>query len=78
MRRPRVSDEYQARRADRRRELRQLLAVATAHSARSAALVSVLTFCGLRISEASTPTSGTTDTTTATAHRHRWREHTIF
>src|SRR4051812_7309164 len=51
VRRPRVSDESQAigLTAD---ELRRLLAAATAHSPRSAALVSVLTFCGLRISEA--------------------------
>ncbi|WP_097196426.1 tyrosine-type recombinase/integrase [Blastococcus aggregatus] len=33
-------------------ELRRLLATAQAHSSRSSALVSVLTFCGLRISEA--------------------------
>ncbi len=51
VRRPMVSDESQAvgLTAD---ELRRLLAAATAHSPRSAALVSVLTFCGLRISEA--------------------------
>ena len=51
VRRPKVSDESQAvgLTAD---ELRRLLAAATAHSPRSAALVSVLTFCGLRISEA--------------------------
>lgn len=51
VRRPKVSDESQAvgLTAD---ELRQLLAAATAHSPRTAALVSVLTFCGLRISEA--------------------------
>jgi integrase len=51
MRRPRVSDGSQAvgLTAD---ELRRLLAVAAAHSPRSAALVAVLTFCGLRISEA--------------------------
>ena len=51
VRRPRVSDESQAvgLTAD---ELRRLLATATAHSPRSAALVSLLTFCGLRISEA--------------------------
>src|SRR3954449_11281701 len=51
VRRPKVSDESQAvgLTAD---ELKRLLAAATAHSTRSAALVSVLTFCGLRISEA--------------------------
>src|SRR3954453_14797432 len=51
VRRPKVSDESRAvgLTAD---ELRRLLAAATAHSRRSAALVSVLTFCGLRISEA--------------------------
>jgi integrase/recombinase XerD len=51
VRRPKVSDESQAvgLTAD---ELRRLLATAAAHSPRSAALVSVLTFCGLRISEA--------------------------
>src|SRR3954453_3285399 len=51
VRRPKVSDESQALglTAD---ELRRLLAAASAHSRRSAALVSVLTFCGLRISEA--------------------------
>lgn len=51
VRRPKVSDESQAigLTAD---ELKRLLAVATAHSPRSAALVSLLTFCGLRISEA--------------------------
>jgi site-specific recombinase XerD len=51
VRRPKVSDESQAvgLTAD---ELRRLLATATAHSTRTAALVSVLTFCGLRISEA--------------------------
>ncbi len=51
VRRPKVADESQAigLTAD---ELRRLLATAAAHSPRSAALVSVLTFCGLRISEA--------------------------
>jgi integrase/recombinase XerD len=51
VRRPKVSDESQAigLTAD---ELRRLLAAANAHSRRSAALVAVLTFCGLRISEA--------------------------
>jgi integrase/recombinase XerD len=51
VRRPKVSDESQAigLTAD---ELRRLLAAATAQSARSAALVHLLTFCGLRISEA--------------------------
>lgn len=51
IRRPRVSDESQAvgLTAD---ELRQLLTAAGAHSPRSSALVSLLTFCGLRISEA--------------------------
>lgn len=51
VRRPRVSDESSAvgLTAD---ELRRLLAAAAAHSPRSAALVSLLTFCGLRISEA--------------------------
>jgi site-specific recombinase XerD len=51
VRRPKVSDESQAvgLTAD---ELRRLLAAAAAHSARSAALVHLLSFCGLRISEA--------------------------
>lgn len=51
VRRPKVSDESQAvgLTAD---ELRRLLATAAGHSPRSAALVSLLTFCGLRISEA--------------------------
>jgi integrase/recombinase XerD len=51
VRRPKVSDESQAvgLTAD---ELRRLLATASVHSRRSAALVAVLTFCGLRISEA--------------------------
>ena len=51
VRRPKVSDESQAigLTAD---ELRRLLTAATAHSPRSATLVSLLTFCGLRISEA--------------------------
>ncbi|MEZ0167065.1 tyrosine-type recombinase/integrase [Kineococcus sp. LSe6-4] len=51
VRRPRVSDESQAigLTAD---ELRRLLAAAAAHSARTHALVALLTFCGLRISEA--------------------------
>ena len=51
VRRPKVSDESQAvgLTAD---ELRRLLSTANAHSPRSAALVSLLTFCGLRISEA--------------------------
>lgn len=51
VRRPKVSDESSAigLTAD---ELRRLLTAATAHSPRSAALVAVLTFCGLRISEA--------------------------
>src|SRR3954467_1455477 len=51
VRRPKVSDESQAvgLTAD---ELRRLFTAATMHSPRSAALVSVLTFCGLRISEA--------------------------
>jgi site-specific recombinase XerD len=51
VRRPRVSDESQAvgLTAD---ELRRLLAAAREHSPRSAALVSLLIFCGLRISEA--------------------------
>jgi integrase len=46
-----VSDESQAvgLTAD---ELRRLITAAAEHSRRSAALVSVLTFCGLRISEA--------------------------
>lgn len=50
VRRPKVSDESQAvgLTAD---ELVRLLHAAAAHSARSLALVSVLTFCGLRISE---------------------------
>ncbi len=51
VRRPKVADESQAigLTAD---ELKRLLAAAAAHSPRSAALVSVLIFCGLRISEA--------------------------
>ena len=51
VRRPRVSDESQAvgLTAD---ELRLLLIYAAQHSPRSLALVSLLTFCGLRISEA--------------------------
>jgi len=51
VRRPRVSDESAAvgLTAD---ELRRLLAAAVTHSPRSAALVTLLTFCGLRISEA--------------------------
>ncbi|RBY87448.1 tyrosine-type recombinase/integrase [Blastococcus sp. TF02A-26] len=51
VRRPKVSDESQAigLTAD---ELKRLLVVASAHSGRSAALVTLLTFCGLRISEA--------------------------
>jgi site-specific recombinase XerD len=51
VRRPRVSDESAAvgLTAD---ELRRLLAAAAAHSLRSAALVTLLIFCGLRISEA--------------------------
>ena len=51
VRRPRVSDESQAvgLTAD---ELRLLLRSAAQHSPRSLALVSLLTFCGLRISEA--------------------------
>lgn len=51
VRRPKVSDDSQAvgLTAD---ELRRLLAAASTHSPRAAALVSVLTFCGLRISEA--------------------------
>ena len=51
VRRPKVSDESQAvgLTAD---ELRRLLAAAVAHSPRSDALVTLLTFCGLRISEA--------------------------
>src|SRR3954468_17601665 len=51
VRRPRVSDEPQAvgLTAD---ELRLLLIYAAQHSPRSLALVSLLTFCGLRISEA--------------------------
>lgn len=51
VRRPRVSDESSAVGLTAG-ELRRLLAAATAHSPRSAALVSLLTFCGLRISEA--------------------------
>src|SRR4051812_37328568 len=51
VRRPKVSDESQAVGLTAE-ELRRLLAAATTHARRSAALVSVLTFCGLRISEA--------------------------
>jgi integrase/recombinase XerD len=51
VRRPKVSDESQAVGLSAE-ELRRLLAAASANSPRSAALVSVLTFCGLRISEA--------------------------
>jgi len=51
VRRPRVADDSQAvgLTSD---ELRRLLTTAAAHSPRSAALVTLLTFCGLRISEA--------------------------
>jgi hypothetical protein len=51
LRGPKVSDDSQAvgLTSD---ELRRLLAAAAAHSPRSAALVTLLTFCGLRISEA--------------------------
>lgn len=51
VRRPKVADESQAigLTAD---ELKRLLAAAAGHSPRSAAVVSVLVFCGLRISEA--------------------------
>src|SRR3954447_3906918 len=51
VRRPKVSDDSQAvgLTSD---ELRRLLTAAAAHSPRSAALVTLLTFCGLRISEA--------------------------
>jgi len=51
VRRPKVADESQAIGlvAD---ELKRLLAAVAAHSSRSAALVSVFMFCGLRISEA--------------------------
>ncbi|WP_432520578.1 tyrosine-type recombinase/integrase [Kineococcus sp. SYSU DK006] len=51
VRRPRVSDGGQAvgLTAD---ELRRLLTAAAAHSVRTHALVALLTFCGLRISEA--------------------------
>ena len=51
VRRPRVSDDSSAvgLTAD---QLRRLLAAAAAHSPRAGALVAVLTFCGLRISEA--------------------------
>ncbi len=51
VRRPKVADESQAIGLTTD-ELRRLLSTAAAHSPRSAALVSVLTFCGLRISEA--------------------------
>ncbi len=51
VRRPKVADESQAI-GHTKKELRRLLAVAKAHSPRSYALVCVLTFCGLRISEA--------------------------
>lgn len=51
VRRPKVSDESQAvgLTSD---ELRRLLTAAAKHSPRSLALVALLTFCGLRISEA--------------------------
>jgi integrase/recombinase XerD len=51
VRRPRVADDSQAvgLTSD---ELRRLLTTAAAHSPRAAALVTLLTFCGLRISEA--------------------------
>jgi len=51
VRRPKVADESQAVGLTAE-ELKRLLAAAAAHSPRSAALVSVLIFCGLRISEA--------------------------
>jgi site-specific recombinase XerD len=51
VRRPKVSDESQAIGLTAE-ELRRLLAAAASHSPRSAALVYLLTFCGLRISEA--------------------------
>ncbi|GAB3598451.1 tyrosine recombinase XerC [Kineococcus gypseus] len=51
VRRPKVSDESQAVGLTAE-ELRRLLATAAEHSPRSAALVALLTFCGLRISEA--------------------------
>ncbi len=51
VRRPKVADESQAVGLTKD-ELKRLLVVAEAHSPRSYALVCVLTFCGLRISEA--------------------------
>src|SRR3954447_18775081 len=51
VRRPKVSDDSQAIGLTAE-ELRRLLAAAAAHSPRSTALVTLLTFCGLRISEA--------------------------
>jgi hypothetical protein len=51
VRRPRVSDESAAIGLTTE-QLQHLLATATKHSPRLAALVAVLTFCGLRISEA--------------------------
>jgi len=51
VRRPRVSDDSQAIGLTSG-ELRRLLAVSAKHSPRAAALVGLLTFCGLRISEA--------------------------
>jgi integrase/recombinase XerD len=51
VRRPRVSDDSQAVGLTAE-ELRRLLTAAAAHSARTHALVALLTFCGLRISEA--------------------------
>jgi integrase/recombinase XerD len=51
VRRPRVADDSQAVGLTSE-ELRRLLTTAAAHSPRSAALVTLLTFCGLRISEA--------------------------
>ncbi len=51
VRRPKVSDESHAIGLTAE-ELKRLLAAAGAHSPHSSALVSLLTFCGLRISEA--------------------------
>ena len=51
VRRPHVSDESQAIGLNTD-QLRRLLDVAGAHSPRSSALVTLLTFCGLRITEA--------------------------
>src|SRR3954452_17191807 len=65
VRRPKVTDDSQAvgLTSD---ELRRLLAAAAAHSPRSAALVTLLTFAGCASPKRSAPTCATTATTRAT------------